>query len=157
MTAAQPPYDMPLFRSAHRAVSQSGLQRAWIAHAPESSMGNPTLGTLELSDGLVLEHCNPSFLWSDCSRYLAVFEVPRAGFLFAGRMAIIDTQMRTIWRSQNYRCWLQPESFVGGALLASRHFKQDARLEQWRVSECFRSGTQRPYPASAKSPVSAPR
>jgi hypothetical protein len=153
---------MPLFRNEYRAVSQSGMHRAWIAHASESlvgkpSMGSPTLGTLELSDGLVLERCNPSFLWSDCSRYLAVFEVPRVGFLFAGRMVIVDTQLRTIWRSQRYRCWLQPESFVGGALLASRHFKQGGQLEQWRVSECFRSGTQCPYPDSTKSPAAGSR
>lgn len=143
-----PQYDMPLFRGAHRTVSPSELHRAWIAQASESSMGNPTLGTLEISDGVVLERCNPSFLWSDCSRYLAVLQVPRTGIFFAAHMLIVDTQMRTIWRSERYRCWLQPESFVGGTLLASRHFKQNGRTEQWRVSECFASGTQRPYPAS---------
>jgi hypothetical protein len=144
-----PPYDMPLFRSAHRAVSPSGLQRAWIAQASESSMGNPSLGTLEVSDGLVLEQCNPSFLWSDCSRYLAVLQVPRTGMFFAAHVVIVDTKMRAIWRSERYRCWLQPESFVGGALLATRHFKQNGKLEQWRVSACFADGSQRPYPASA--------
>ncbi len=112
-------------------------------------MSNPTLGTLEMSDGVVLERCNPSFLWSDCSRYLAVLQVPRTGMFFAAHMVIVDTQMRTIWHSERYRCWLQPESFVGGALVASRHFKQDGRTEQWRVSECFASGTQQPYRAPA--------
>ena len=59
-------------------------------------MGNPSLGTLEVSDGLVLEHCNPSFLWSDCSRYLAVLQVPRTGMFFAAHMVIVDTQMQPI-------------------------------------------------------------
>ena len=54
-------------------------------------MGNPRLGTLQLSDGLRLPQCNPSFLWSDCSRYLAVNQYhPLFGLFFRTRMVIVD-------------------------------------------------------------------
>ncbi len=114
--------------------------------AGEHSMGNPTLGTLELSDGLVMLRCSPSFLWSDCSRYLAVPQYQsRLGLFFSMRMAIIDCDAHTVWFSQRLRAWLQPESFSDGALLASRHFRQQGRYERWKVPTCFIGKPLHPY------------
>jgi len=65
-------YNLPIWRSSHRATSPDGRHVAWIDPAYEVSMGNPTAGTFCLSTGLQLQRCNPSFLWSDDSRYIAV-------------------------------------------------------------------------------------
>ena len=35
-------------------------------------MGAPTSGELVLSNGMRRTSCNPSFVWSNCSRFLAV-------------------------------------------------------------------------------------
>ena len=37
-------------------------------------MSNPTAGLLELSTGMTVPNCNPGFVWSDDSRYLAAVE-----------------------------------------------------------------------------------
>ena len=72
MSESEWPYNLPIWRRAHRASSPDAQIVAEIDAAYEISMGNPTCGTLRLSTGLELERCNPSFIWSDDSRYLAV-------------------------------------------------------------------------------------
>lgn len=110
-------------------------------------MGNPRLGTLQLSDGLHLPQCNPSFLWSDCSRYLAVNQYhPLFSLFFMTRMVIVDSMERTFWFSRRTPYWLQPESFMGGRLVASRHFGRHASERHWIASDCMAEGTRKPYP-----------
>src|SRR5688572_16175234 len=66
------PYNLPIWRDAYRAVSPDGRLVARIDPAVEVSMGNPKTGILCVSNGLHIERCNPSFVWSDDSKYLAV-------------------------------------------------------------------------------------
>lgn len=151
LNAGQPsPYDLPIWRSSHAAVSPSGTRSAEIARASEYSMGTPSLGCLRTSDGLVLQRCNPSFLWSDCSRYLAVPQLESfMGILFGMRMVVIDCERRLIGSSKRYRGWLQPESFHAGVLGAVLHPSSSARRLSWQVPAGLSGFKARPYPARA--------
>jgi hypothetical protein len=53
-------------------LSPDGKTKAEIDDAWEVGMGAPTSGELVLSNGMRRESCNPSFVWSDCSRFLAI-------------------------------------------------------------------------------------
>jgi hypothetical protein len=53
-------------------ASPDGRTVARVADASEIAMGAPTSGTLQLSNGMSRESCNPSMVWSDDSAYLAV-------------------------------------------------------------------------------------
>lgn len=80
-------------------------------------MGHPCTGTLRLSDGLIVEECNPSFIWSENSRYLAVPQWSRdLGFYLRQRVLVIDTRDRIVLASRRYLGWHQPESFNANIL-----------------------------------------
>lgn len=106
------PYDTPPWRHSHKAVSPSGSLVAEIKEACEHSMGNPTVGILRTSDGLELPHCNPAFIWSDDSRYLAVPQWhKRFGLFLRQRLALVDTIDRVVYVSR-FTYWLmQPVTF----------------------------------------------
>ena len=94
------PYNLPIFRRAHRAESPDRSAVAEIDPAYEVSMSNPTRGTLTLSTGLRLDSCNPSFVWSDDSRYLAVpWYFVRLGIFRRQRIAIVDVSSRRVFVS----------------------------------------------------------
>ncbi len=109
MSESEWPYNLPIWRRAHRASSPDAQIVAEIDAACEISMGNPTSGTLRLSTGLELECCNPSFIWSDDSRYLAA--------------------------STETAYYYQPESFSAGLLVATREPFGSAKRVIWRVPE----------------------
>ena len=112
------PYNLPIWRSSHRAESPNGKYIAEIDPAHEVSMGNPTNGTLELSNGLCLPKCNPSFIWSDDSTYLAVPQFTYNWFWGTGkqRLLIIDVNKNRGWQSPKIAYYIQPETFRGGEL-----------------------------------------
>jgi hypothetical protein len=128
------PYDLPIWRASHRAPSPDGRMVAEIASAREVSMGNPTCGTLRLSSGLQLERCNPSFLWSDDSRYLAVPQYfDRFGLLRRQRMVILDAIERLAFAAPEIACYFQPESFLAGRLIATKEPFRSAARVSWSV------------------------
>jgi hypothetical protein len=130
------PYDLPIFRRAHRATSPDGKVEAAIAQAVEITMGNPTTGTLELSTGLALDRCSPSFLWSHDSRYLAVPRyVLRLGLFRRHRMVVIDAVERRAFASPETAFHYQPESFSDGILVATKEPFHSATLVTWRIPE----------------------
>lgn len=135
MTEQEPwPYSLPIFRRTFGATSPDGTLEAEISEAWEVSMGNPTIGALEVSDGLVLEDCNPSFLWSDDSRYLAVAQLSRRfGVFFAIRVLVVDTRSRNVFASPRFRAWLQPESFDSGRLVVCVNPWARAREARWEI------------------------
>ena len=67
------PYNLPIWRNTFESTAPDGKLTARILKTNEVSMGNPTIGTLELSNGFELAGCNPSFIWSDDSKYLVFF------------------------------------------------------------------------------------
>jgi hypothetical protein len=130
------PYSLPIFRRKRRAASPDGTTVAEIDPAYEVSMSNPTSGTLTLSTGLRLDRCNPSFVWSDDSRYLAVPRYfQRLGLLRRQRLAVIDVVERRVVASPQIACYFQPESFSEGLLVATREPFRSAESVSWRVPE----------------------
>jgi hypothetical protein len=109
--------DRPYMRASHRAVAPNGSLVAEIAQAMEHSMGNPTFGTLRISDGLELPKCSPVFLWSDESRYLAVPQW-KSSFLssWRQRLVIVDVEQRTLYASPIKGWLLLPRTFDNGKL-----------------------------------------
>lgn len=128
------PYNLPIWRQAQRAISPDGRVVAEIESACEVSMGNPTSGTLRLSIGLRLDGCNPSFIWSDDSRYLAVPRYfHRLGLFRRQRMVVIDTLERSAVGSTEIACYYQPESFSAGRLVVTREPFRSAKRVTWRI------------------------
>ena len=134
MTDPQWPYNLPIWRSAHRAVSPDGRLVAEIDPAYEVSMGNPTYGTLRLSTGLKLEKCSPSFLWSSDSRYLAVPQFfDRFGIFRRQRLLVIDVQGQTVFASPDFTYYFQPESFSDGRLIVTKNPFKSAQRVDWAI------------------------
>lgn len=134
MSESEWPYNLPIWRKSHRAGSPDGRFVAEIDPAYEVSMGNPTMGVLRLSAGLVLERCNPSFVWSEDSRYLAVPRYySRLGLFRRQRMIVIDTRLRRIHASNETAYYFQPESFSRGRLLATKNPFGAAEQVGWDI------------------------
>ena len=134
MTDPQWPYNLPIWRGAHRAVSPDGRLVAEIDPAYEVSMGNPTYGTLRLSTGLKLERCNPSFLWSSDSRYLAVPQFfDRFGIFRRQRLLVIDARDQTVFASPDFTYYFQPESFSDGRLVVTKNPFKSAQQIAWAI------------------------
>ena len=97
-------------------------------------MGNPTYGTLRLSTGLKLERCNPSFLWSSDSRYLAVPQFfDRFGIFRRQRLLVIDARDQTVFASPDFTYYFQPESFSDGRLLVTKNPFKSAQQIAWAI------------------------
>lgn len=128
------PYNLPIFRRWHEAVSPNGHLRAWMA-AAEISMSNPTKGSLCLSNGLTLENCSPSFIWSSDSRYLAAPQFRfRLGFQLRQRLLIIDTLDRKVYATNAVGYYLQPRTFDEGELLVDvEPFRSQPKTYRLRV------------------------
>jgi len=106
-----PPID-PWYAYA-RCSSPDGKFTAVIEEAFEIAMGAPTSGTLKISNGQEIEHCNPSFIWSDDSRYLAV---PQWTPSRMQHLLIIDVvDERTFVAAGEYRV-LELKEFSGGVV-----------------------------------------
>ena len=120
------PYNLPIFRRSHRASSPDGKLEAAVQRATEVAMSAPTRGALHVSNGIVVEQCNPSFVWSDDSRYVAVPQWEyRLGWFRGQRLLILDMATNQLFRSRCYRSYLQPESFASGRLevTVNPHFR----------------------------------
>lgn len=83
-------------------------------------MGNPTYGMLCVSGGPHVERCNPSFLWSDDSQYLAVPHfVRRFGLVTRQRLLIVALEKRRVFASLQIEAYFQPMSFSDGELVVA--------------------------------------
>lgn len=89
---------------------------AEIKSAGEVSMGNPTIGTLILSTGVEVENCNPSFTWSENSKYLAVPQYTFNRFWGIGKqkLLVINVIESSAWLSPKLAYYIQPKTFRGG-------------------------------------------
>jgi len=106
------PFNLPIWRRAHREVSPDGTLVAEIDPALEISMSNPTSGTLRISNGLEVSRCSPSFIWSDDSRYLAASQWRYAfGLQLRQRVVVIDVRDRIVFASRAVGWLVQPRSF----------------------------------------------
>jgi hypothetical protein len=130
------PYNLPIFRRWHEAASPNGRLVASIS-ASEVSMSNPTSGTLRLSDGLQIDCCNPAFIWSDDSRFLAVPQWRYfLGLQLRQRLLVIDSAERSVFGSKPLAWILQPRSFERGSLTVEGEPASRAPKEfVWRLPE----------------------
>jgi hypothetical protein len=135
MTEEEPwPYNLPIFRRAFVAASPDGKLQAEISQAYEVSMSSPTIGVLKVSNGLTIKRCNPSFIWSDDSRYLAVPQLSYIlGILLAVRVLVVDTHERFVFASRRFTAWIQPESFASGWLIVSVDPSGPAHEVRWQI------------------------
>jgi hypothetical protein len=130
------PYNLPVWRCSHRSESPDGNMVAEIDPASEVSMGNPTIGTLEISNGMSLSGCNPSFIWSDDSRYLVVPRYFQWGLLFRKqRVCIVDVKENVAYVSKQHTWYYQPKSFIGGKLIVTVEPFRSAKDIQWDIPE----------------------
>ena len=115
MTEEPWPYNLPIFRRSHCAQSPDGHRMARVDPAIEKGMSNPTSGTLCVTGDPHIEDCNPSFIWSDDSRYLVVPQFH--GFFGRQRILIVAFESKRIYVSNQREWYFQPESFSQGQLV----------------------------------------
>jgi hypothetical protein len=108
------PYNLPIFRRSYCAQSPDGHRTAQIDPASENGMSNPTSGTLCVTGGPHISDCNPSFIWSDDSCYLAVPQFH--GFFGRQRILIVAFEAKRIYVSNQREWYFQPDSFSKGQL-----------------------------------------
>ena len=136
MTEMEFPYNLPIWRDSFRLESPDGRLIAEISSAGEVSMGNPTIGTLRLLNGFELAQCNPSFIWSDDSRYLVVPRYfKRFGLFRRQRLVLINTVDGCVFESKKTACYFQPESFSHGQLIVTAEPFSDAIEVKWSIPE----------------------
>lgn len=130
------PYNLPIWRDTFQLESPDGKLIAEIASAGEVSMGNPTIGILKLSNGFELDRCNPSFIWSEDSRYLVIPRYfNRFGLFRRQRLVIIDIVNGCVVESKQIACYFQPESFSEGQLVVTLEPFSDAETITWKIPE----------------------
>ncbi len=154
MQEAAWPYNLPIWRRYHRAASPDGKLVACIDPAWEVSMGNPTSGTLCVSQGPHISRCNPSFVWSDDSRFLAVPQFfSRFGLFPRQRLLVLSLAERQVHASKVSAWYYQPETFVGGTLTVSVNPFRYKQMVQFKIpSDLGRSFTRLhvPWPEMAQ-------
>lgn len=109
------PYNQPPWRRSYEALSPDGQWRARIDSAFEISMSGPTSGILSIDKAFNIPDCNPAFIWSDNSRYLAV---PQWKYFFRKRerLLIIDIQTKSIFFSPSQFRLLDLQTFSNGVI-----------------------------------------
>ena len=76
-------------------LSPDGTMSAKVSVNGEVCQGGPTIGLFELSNGMKIESCNPSFVWSDCSNFVAVPQWRKKFLATVERILVIDVVERT--------------------------------------------------------------
>jgi len=132
MTEEPWPYNLPIFRRSYCAQAPDGQRTAQVDPGIEKGMSNPTSGTLCVTGGPHIEGCNPSFIWSDDSRYLAVPQFH--GFFGRQRILIVAFELKRIFASNQRERYFQPESFSQGQLVVRINpASKSARLTIFKI------------------------
>jgi len=150
VTELEWPYNLPIWQKSLHLESPEGKMWAKIENAVEVSMGNPTVGTLTTSTGLQVEYCNPSFIWSDDSTYIAVPQYSYSRFWGFGkqRLLIIDVSKNMKWQSPKLAHYIQPETFDSGEIsFIMNPFKKPiaSKYTTNTIKETFKATPALPY------------
>ena len=102
----------PWKRDAH-LISPDGSLEAVVPQADEVAMSAPNIGELEISNGIRVDRVNPSMVWSDDSRHLAIPVWTKDRFQQLVIVSMEDRKVRTA--PGRYRV-LELERFEGGVV-----------------------------------------
>lgn len=135
------PYNLPIFRRSFQLASPDGKISAEIRDAVEVSMSNPTIGLLVFSNGIKIEKCNPSFIWSDDSRYLAVPQYSKNWFYGIGkqRLLLVDILENILYQSGKLAYYIQPDKFCEGILIVTIEPARKARTITYEVDDIIKT------------------
>ena len=135
------PYNLPIFRRSFKLTSPDGKISAEIRDAVEVSMSNPTIGLLVFSNGMTIEKCNPSFIWSDDSRYLAVPQYNSNWFFGIGkqRLLVVDILENILYESRKLAYYIQPEKFTRGTLTVTIEPARKAKSVTYEVVDIIKT------------------
>lgn len=95
------------------STSPNGQFTAVIDEASEIGQGAPTSGMLKLSNGLTFQRCNPSAVWSDDSKFLAV---PQWTERNMQRLLVISTEQKSVGYAPDIFSVLELHSFSEGKI-----------------------------------------
>jgi hypothetical protein len=116
--------------------SPDGKHLAKIENAMEIAMGAPTSGLLKITTGFELDHCNPSMVWSDNSKYLAV---PQWTKNHQQRLVLISVENSKVAYSPKKYKVLQLHNFSNGIVKGidspihePKPFEIDTNKLNWR-------------------------
>jgi hypothetical protein len=120
-------------------TSPDGQITAVIDKASEVGQGAPTYGTLKLSNGLTFQRCNPSAVWSDDSKFLAV---PQWTERMLQRLLVISIEQKTVGYAPDIFSVLELDSFSRGKIKGidspihkPREIEIDLSEVQWKDGE----------------------
>lgn len=94
-------------------TSPDGHVTAVIDEASEFGQGSPTNGTLKLSNGMTFDNCNPSAVWSDDSKFLAI---PQWRTTQRQRILVISIEQATFGYTADVFSVLELDSFSAGKI-----------------------------------------
>src|SRR5919107_743022 len=94
-------------------TSPDGQFTAVIHKASEFGQGSPTIGILKLSNGLTFDKCNPSAVWSDDSKFLAV---PQWTATQRQRILVVSIEQATFGYTAAIFSLLELHSFSAGKI-----------------------------------------
>lgn len=109
------PYNQPPWRRSYDVWSPDGRWRARIDNALEISMSGPTKGILSIDSVLDIPDCNPAFVWSEDSRFLAVPQW-KYSFRKRERLLVVDLQTKAIFVSPSQFRLLDLRTFSSGVI-----------------------------------------
>jgi hypothetical protein len=152
MTDLEWPYNLPIWQHSLRLESPNGLMWAEIKNAVEVSMGNPTIGTLTLSSGAMVEKCNPSFIWSDDSMFIAVPQYTSNWLWGIGkqRLLIINVNENRAWQSPKLAYYIQPDTFRNGKVSVTLNPVRKPTTKAYSISEIRDSFAVIPLPFNVR-------
>jgi hypothetical protein len=130
------PYNLPMWSRYRRSVSPDGRLTATIAGS-EMSMGSPTIGTLQVSSGIVVRDVNAAGSWSADSRF---FSLPQwrffLGLQLRQRLLVIDVTRGVVHASRALGQLLQVQSFNHGVLIVEADpVSRNRRRLSFRIPE----------------------
>lgn len=120
-------------------ISPNGQITAVIDKASEIGQGAPTNGILKLSNGMTFQRCNPSAVWSDDSKYLAL---PQWTERNMQRLLVISMEKASVGYAPDIFRVLELDSFSGckikgidSPIHKPREVEIDLGEVQWKQTE----------------------
>jgi hypothetical protein len=122
-----------------KAISPDGKFIAEIVIAREIAMGSPSVGLLQISNGMKINNCNTSMVWSSDSNLLAV---PQWSNERRITLLIINAILKKIKKTPEIYGILKLEQFENGIIIGKEdpdsnptEFEYDTNFINWELIE----------------------